>query len=84
MATAGSGDVLVGLLVGPFAQGYDAPTAARVGAMVHGRAGDICRGELGRRGMIAGDMLRCLPYAWRELETEPDDEVVEDDEEEGE
>ena len=36
--------------------------------MVHARAGDICRGELGRRGMIAGDMVRCLPYAWRELE----------------
>ena len=68
MATAGSGDVLAGLLVGLLAQGYDAPTAARVGVMVHGRAGDVCRAELGRRGMIAGDILRCLPYAWRELE----------------
>jgi NAD(P)H-hydrate epimerase len=74
MATAGSGDVLAGLIAGLFAQGYDAPTAARVGAMVHGRAGDICRGELGRRGMIAGDLLRCVPYAWRELETDPDDD----------
>lgn len=71
MATAGSGDVLAGLLVGLFAQGYEAPDAARVGTMVHSRAGDICRGELGRRGMIAGDMLRCLPYAWRELEEDP-------------
>ena len=71
MATAGSGDVLSGLLVGLFAQGYEAPDAARVGTMVHSRAGDICRGELGRRGMVAGDMLRCLPYAWRELEEDP-------------
>jgi len=74
MATAGSGDVLAGLVAGLLAQGYDAPTAARVGVMVHGRAGDICRGELGRRGMIAGDLLRCLPYAWRELENDPDEE----------
>jgi NAD(P)H-hydrate epimerase len=81
MATAGSGDVLAGLLAGLFAQGYDAPTAARVGAMVHGRAGDICRGELGRRGMIAGDLLRCLPYAWRELESEPDDDEAAREEE---
>jgi len=72
MATAGSGDVLAGLLAGLFAQGYDAPTAARVGVMVHARAGDICRGELGQRGMIAGDMIRCLPYAWRELEDPPE------------
>jgi NAD(P)H-hydrate epimerase len=86
MATAGSGDVLAGLLAGLFAQGYEAPAAARVGAMVHARAGDICRGELGRRGMIAGDMVRCLPYAWRELEeassSEPDD-GGDDAEEEG-
>jgi NAD(P)H-hydrate epimerase len=73
MATAGSGDVLAGLLAGLLAQGYDPPTAARVGVMVHGRAGDICRGEFGRRGMTAGDMLRCLPYAWRELEVDPED-----------
>lgn len=72
MATAGSGDVLAGLVAGLFAQGYDAAAAARVGVMVHARAGDVCRGELGRRGMIAGDMIRCLPYAWRELEDPPE------------
>jgi NAD(P)H-hydrate epimerase len=71
MATAGSGDVLAGLVAGLFAQGYEAAAAARVGTMVHARAGDICRAELGRRGMIAGDMIRCLPYAWRELEEDP-------------
>jgi NAD(P)H-hydrate epimerase len=74
MATAGSGDVLAGLLAGLLAQGCDAPDAARLGAMVHGRAGDVCRLELGRRGMIAGDIVRCLPYVWRELEFEGMDE----------
>ncbi len=68
MATAGSGDVLAGLLAGLLAQGYPEDDASRVGAMVHGRAGDICAMELGRRGMVAGDLLRCLPYAWREIE----------------
>ena len=80
MATAGSGDVLAGLVVGLLAQGYDAPTAARVAVMVHGRAGDICRGELSRRGMIAGDIMRCLPYAWRELEATPGMNAEEEDE----
>jgi NAD(P)H-hydrate epimerase len=68
MATAGSGDVLAGLLAGILAQGATAGATARLGAMVHSRAGDICQGEIGARGMIAGDILRCLPYAWRELE----------------
>lgn len=73
MATAGSGDVLAGLLAGLLAQGYDASLAARLGVMVHSRAGDIARAELSRRGMIAGDILRCVPYAWRELEVGPED-----------
>jgi hydroxyethylthiazole kinase-like uncharacterized protein yjeF len=70
MATAGSGDVLAGILVGLLAQGMPADEAARLGTMVHSRAGDIAAGEFGRRGMIAGDMLRALPYVWRELEGE--------------
>lgn len=93
MATAGSGDVLAGLLAGLLAQEYDPPMAARLGAMVHGRAGDICRNEIGRHGMLSGDLLRCLPYAWRELEADPEKlgrpslaagaEDEDDDEEEG-
>ncbi len=73
MATAGSGDVLAGLLAGLLAQKLDLSPAARVGVMVHSRAGDICRSEIGKRGMLAGDLLRCLPYAWRELESPLDD-----------
>ncbi|MEZ5063318.1 MAG: NAD(P)H-hydrate dehydratase [bacterium] len=68
MATAGSGDVLAGLLGGLLAQGLEAARSARLGTMVHSRAGDICRNEIGARGMLAGDLMRCLPYAWRELE----------------
>ncbi len=74
MATAGSGDVLAGLLAGLLAQHLPPDVAARVGVMVHSRAGDIARAELGRRGMIAGDILRFVPFAWRELEAGPDEE----------
>ncbi len=74
MATAGSGDVLAGLLAGLLAQRLSPDVAARVGVMVHSRAGDIARAELGRRGMIAGDILRFVPFAWRELEAGPDEE----------
>jgi len=83
LATAGSGDVLAGLLAGLLAQGCPVADASRVGAMVHGRAGDICRVELSRRGMIAGDVARCLAYAWRELEFDNEDlGGAEDDSEE--
>jgi len=71
MATAGSGDVLAGLLAGLLAQEYEPARAARVGTMVHARAGDICRNEIGHHGMVSGDLLRCIPWAWRELETDP-------------
>lgn len=73
MATAGSGDVLAGLLAGLLAQKFETGPAARVGVMVHSRAGDICRSEIGKHGMLSGDLLRCLPYAWRELESPLDD-----------
>jgi NAD(P)H-hydrate epimerase len=85
MATAGSGDVLAGLLAGILAQECSAADAARLGTMVHSRAGDICRNEIGAHGMIAGDILRCLPYAWRELEgeEEPPQIRLRDDDDEG-
>jgi NAD(P)H-hydrate epimerase len=63
MATAGSGDVLTGVLAGLMAQGLSAPDAACVGVFVHGRAGDIARQRMGEWGMKAGDIDRCVPEA---------------------
>jgi len=50
------------------AQGYDAETAARMAAYVHGLAGDIACKKHGAMGMTAGDIVTCLPLAWRMLE----------------
>ena len=67
MATAGSGDVLTGIITGLVAQGVEPEIAARLGAYVHGTAGDKARGELGVYGMIAGDILRHVPAALKQL-----------------
>lgn len=67
MATAGSGDVLTGLIAGFIAQGVESEIAARLGAYLHGLAGDLARDELGEHAMIAGDILRHVPQALKGL-----------------
>jgi NAD(P)H-hydrate epimerase len=61
LATAGSGDVLAGAIVGFLAQGLAPFDAALAGAYVHGLAGELIRRELGETGMVAGDLLPVLP-----------------------
>jgi NAD(P)H-hydrate epimerase len=68
MATAGSGDVLTGIIGGFLAQGMIDIDAAVLGCCVHGKAGDIARDEFGSRGMIAGDILAMLPEALKGME----------------
>ncbi len=69
MATAGSGDVLTGLLAGLLAQGMPPFKAACAAAFLHGWAGDIARDRLGERSMLAGDILAALPDAFRRLDS---------------
>ncbi|MEE2659170.1 MAG: NAD(P)H-hydrate dehydratase [Candidatus Latescibacterota bacterium] len=64
MATAGSGDVLAGVIAGLLAQGCSPVEAACCGSHLHGAAGDRARDEKGEWGMIAGDLLRHLPPAF--------------------
>lgn len=61
MATAGSGDVLSGIIAGLLAQGMSNKWAAVAGTYIHGAAGDLASLELGEDGMIAGDILNCVP-----------------------
>jgi NAD(P)H-hydrate epimerase len=67
LATAGTGDVLAGTIVALRAQGVGAFEAATAGAYLHGLAGEIARQETGAVGMIAGDVLACLPKALKRL-----------------
>jgi NAD(P)H-hydrate epimerase len=67
MATAGSGDVLAGAIVGLRAQGMEAFEAAVAGAYLHGLAGELARAELGDMGMVAGDLAARLPLALQRI-----------------
>jgi hydroxyethylthiazole kinase-like uncharacterized protein yjeF len=67
MATAGSGDVLAGAIVGMRAQGLAAFEAALVGAYLHGLAGELARDALGDAGVVAGDLMGMLPLTIRRL-----------------
>ncbi len=64
MATAGTGDVLTGMISGLIAQGTAPIDAARVGVFLHGRCGDLAAQKRGNRGLVAGDLIREIPRAW--------------------
>jgi NAD(P)H-hydrate epimerase len=63
MSTAGSGDVLAGIIAGFLAQGVKCYDAAVLGAYVHGAAGDIAAFNLGDTGILAGDIENLIPVA---------------------
>ena len=67
MATAGSGDVLTGIITGLLAQGYGQREAATVGMYLHGLAGDLAARQLGEESLIASDIIDHLPHAFKEL-----------------
>ncbi len=65
MATAGSGDVLTGIITSLLAQGYSPVHAAVAGVYLHGLAGDIAASVRGEESMIAGDIIENLGGAFR-------------------
>jgi NAD(P)H-hydrate epimerase len=67
MATAGTGDVLTGVIAALVAQRLPPFDAARLAAWVHGRAGDVATAEFGRVSMTASDLLSRLHVAFREV-----------------
>lgn len=62
MGTAGSGDVLGGVIAGLLAQGMSPVEAAVCGAYVHGAAGDRAAEKYGQMGMIASDIIEYIPH----------------------
>lgn len=64
MATAGSGDVLTGIITGLLAQGLPPHQAAMTGVFLHGLAGDLAAGDIGEHAMIASDILAYLNEAF--------------------
>lgn len=70
LATAGSGDVLTGLITGLLAQGFSSEDALVVGVYVHGLAGDLAIREIGERGLIASDIANFIPKAFALLEAD--------------
>jgi NAD(P)H-hydrate epimerase len=67
LATAGSGDVLAGVIGGLLAQGLDAFASACVGAWLHGAAGLACATAIGEAGVVASDLLPHLPRIQKHL-----------------
>ena len=67
MATAGSGDVLTGILTGLLAQGYNAEEAAILGVYIHGAAGDIAAQQLSQEAMLASDITQHLGDVFLQL-----------------
>lgn len=66
LATAGTGDVLAGILAGMLAQGADESRAARSAVLIHSLAGRRCSQELGPAGTLASDLLNHVPMAIRD------------------
>ena len=67
LATAGTGDVLSGVIAGLMAQGLSTFHAAAAGAYIHGAAAEIVRGETGDAGMAASDLLPAIPSTMKAL-----------------
>lgn len=67
LATAGTGDVLAGTIVGLLSQGLTMQDASAVGVYLHGLAGHDVRGRLGNTGMVASDLLPELPHVTKRM-----------------
>lgn len=68
MATAGSGDVLTGIITGLLTQGYSSLNACVLGVYLHGYAGDIAANEHGQDALIASDLIQYLGKAFQHIQ----------------
>ncbi len=70
MATAGSGDVLTGILTGLMAQKHSPSIASFIGVYVHGLAGDFAKEIQGEQSLIASDIIDNLKHAFQKISSE--------------
>ncbi len=69
LASAGTGDVLTGLIAALLGGGLNAWDAARLGVYLHARGGQLAATDMAAAGVLASDLALFLPLAWAELET---------------
>jgi NAD(P)H-hydrate epimerase len=67
MATAGSGDVLTGMILSLLAQGYLPTDAAKIAVYLHGLAGDIASESASMESVIASDIIDKIGEAWKRI-----------------
>ena len=67
MATAGSGDVLTGIILSLLGQGYSPADSALLGVYLHGLAGDLAVEASSEESLTAGDIIESLGYAFQYL-----------------
>jgi NAD(P)H-hydrate epimerase len=68
MATGGTGDILTGMVAGLVAQNPKRVLEAVIAAVhLHGLAGDVAREQMGEHSLVATDLLRALPEAFRKV-----------------
>ena len=75
MATAGSGDVLTGVIAGLIAQGYDPLHAAIFGVYLHGKSGDLAIETKSYQALIASDIIDNLGLAYLDLFKVPENQA---------
>lgn len=68
MATAGSGDVLAGMIISFICQGIDPFEACKLATYAHGLAGDLAKIDKGEYGLIATDILNFIPEALKRIQ----------------
>ncbi len=69
LATAGTGDVLAGMIAGFWVQGLNCFDAACCGVFIHGLAAESLKKKFGDSGMLAGDLLSMIPIVVKNLKT---------------
>ena len=72
LSTAGTGDVLTGIITGMIAQGYDTLQATIFGIYLHGRSADIAIEDLGYQSLIASHVIEALGEAYIDLFKQPE------------